>query len=331
VLVRLADVDARQRAWLWPGRLARGGLTLLAGEHGAGLEALAHDLAARVSRGAAWPDRPTEMNTPAAVVLVSGDDLASGLRPRLDAAGAEAQRICVLRAARCAGAEAVFERPISPWRDLALVENAVAQTHECTLMMIAAPMTGPGGDRPPTTRELEDLLLGVAGLAARQRVAAVVAAEGLTGQTDTLRRLSRSGAAAAVLAAIRDEVRPGRELLVPMSSWPGCDDKALAFTVASGRVEWEAASAAVTKDDVLDRLLGRTARTERREAAGWLLDVLAYGPIESKALFQQARECGIGEKTLRRTAADLRLRPTKQTFDGPWLWRLETSRSRADP
>ena len=63
-LVRLADVVAEPVRWLWPGRIARGKVTLLAGDPGLGKSFLALDVAARVSTGAPGP-RPTGRPTTA--------------------------------------------------------------------------------------------------------------------------------------------------------------------------------------------------------------------------------------------------------------------------
>ena len=41
--------------WIWPGRVAQGWLTLVAGEAGAGKSLVLMDLVSRVSRGAAFP------------------------------------------------------------------------------------------------------------------------------------------------------------------------------------------------------------------------------------------------------------------------------------
>ncbi|RPI83297.1 MAG: hypothetical protein EHM42_08555, partial [Planctomycetaceae bacterium] len=45
-------------AWLWPRRIPARALTLLAGGVGSGKSFLACDLAARISRGAPWPNSP---------------------------------------------------------------------------------------------------------------------------------------------------------------------------------------------------------------------------------------------------------------------------------
>ncbi|HEV3006550.1 MAG TPA: AAA family ATPase [Pirellulales bacterium] len=330
VLVCLADVAPRPRDWLWPRRLALGGLTLIAGA-GDDVDELGYDLAARVSRGAGWPDQPDHSQAAGAVVLVSGDDLERAIRPRLDAAGAEAVRIVVMRAARCGGGtESAFERPVSLWRDLALVENAVAQTRECKLLVLSVPAAGPGGERPAPARELEELFAMLAALAARQRVAVVALVERQACQAAELQRLARR-ASAAVWLVVRDDVRPARRLLVPLGRQPGSSNDVLAFTLEHEVLAWEVGTALPPNEALLGGAGGRMARRERRAAAEWLLDVLAMGPLDSTALFQQAHGCGISGRTLRRAALELGLRPVKRSFDGPWMWRLEPTGGNARP
>ena len=56
VLEQLSDLKPAPVEWLWPGRIPLGRLTLLAGESRVGKSLVALDIAARVSRGAPWPD-----------------------------------------------------------------------------------------------------------------------------------------------------------------------------------------------------------------------------------------------------------------------------------
>src|SRR3954471_9745513 len=53
---RLDDIDPVSNNWLWPGRTPLGYVTLLVADPGAGKSLVALDIAARVSRGASWPD-----------------------------------------------------------------------------------------------------------------------------------------------------------------------------------------------------------------------------------------------------------------------------------
>src|SRR6266566_1658568 len=55
-LVRMDEVEAERVDWLWPDHLARGKLTLLAGDPGIGKSQISVDWAARMSVGGEWPD-----------------------------------------------------------------------------------------------------------------------------------------------------------------------------------------------------------------------------------------------------------------------------------
>ena len=57
--VLLSTVRPERVAWLWPGRIPRGKLTILDGDPGLGKSVLTMDLAARVSRG-----RPMRRSAP---------------------------------------------------------------------------------------------------------------------------------------------------------------------------------------------------------------------------------------------------------------------------
>src|ERR1043165_2087288 len=83
VALEMASIEEMPIQWLWPGRIVMENLTLLVGEPGAGKSALAIDLAARVTRGAAWPDG-TPGGEPKSVLMVSaGDHNSFTVRPAL--------------------------------------------------------------------------------------------------------------------------------------------------------------------------------------------------------------------------------------------------------
>ena len=105
----LADLPVKRLEWIWDGFIPQGKLTLITGEPGVGKSLVALQVAAMVTRGLRAPvtaraveksarvnaDTPTE---PGSVLLFSADDdLADTVRPRLEAAGADLSRVCVLK------------------------------------------------------------------------------------------------------------------------------------------------------------------------------------------------------------------------------------------
>src|SRR5262249_34355637 len=79
-------VSGRRPSRLWQNRLARGKLTLLAGEPGIGKSQTVIDIIARISNGGFWPDGG-RAPLGSSVILSAEDSANDTLRPRLEAAG----------------------------------------------------------------------------------------------------------------------------------------------------------------------------------------------------------------------------------------------------
>lgn len=86
VATRMNEMRRKKLEWLWPERIALGTLTVLAGEFQSGKSLLAAELAARVSRGDAWPDGRPGLG-PSEVLMLNHDDCTS--LEMLEAAGAD--------------------------------------------------------------------------------------------------------------------------------------------------------------------------------------------------------------------------------------------------
>ena len=92
-LQTFADTPERDIAWLWPGVIPKGMLSLIGGKQGLGKSFLICDLAARVSAGQPMPDGTS--HPPGTVLLLAREDDASCvLLPRLRAAKADLTRVC---------------------------------------------------------------------------------------------------------------------------------------------------------------------------------------------------------------------------------------------
>ena len=90
-LGRFTDVQERAPSWLWPGWLPLGKLAILDGDPGLGKSTLMFDLAARVSKDGIMPDG-SQGATGSVIIANAEDDLHDTIKPRLLAAGANAER-----------------------------------------------------------------------------------------------------------------------------------------------------------------------------------------------------------------------------------------------
>src|SRR5262249_23252016 len=93
---RVSDIEAKPVRWLWPGRIARGKVTIIAGNPGVGKSQLTPSIAAIVTTGGRWPVDRNPCPPGDVVFLSAEDDPADTLRPRLEAAGADPHRIHVI-------------------------------------------------------------------------------------------------------------------------------------------------------------------------------------------------------------------------------------------
>lgn len=132
---RLSSVEPERIDWLWPGRLARGKLHIVDGDPGRGKSTISYDLAARLSTGSPWPDGEPGMKG-GTVVMSAEDGLADTIRPRLDAHGADCDRITALTGIRETNPETGEERDRLPdLTDLAAMRAAVEQVDAVMLVI----------------------------------------------------------------------------------------------------------------------------------------------------------------------------------------------------
>ena len=336
VIVRLADVKPEPVAWLWPGRIALGTLTLIAGDPGLGKSLLTLDMASRVSTGAGWPDRRGESSTPGGVVLLSAEDgVSNTIRPRLDAAGACVSRIVALEAIQTVdniGRESARTFDLS--RDLLALESAIRSVEDCRLVVIDPVTAYLGGVDSHKNADVRGLLAPLSALAAEHRIAVIAVTHlNKSGGGPAIYRamgsLAFPAAARAAWTVSKDKDDSGRRLFVPLKNNLAPDAGGLAYRIepngAGGYpiVAWEPDPVNVSADDALggDREEGGR-RTERDDAADWLRDLLAHGPCPALDVERDARDAGYSIATVRRAKAAIGVMSRKPAFDGPWVWTL---------
>lgn len=167
VVMSFANVAPEPVDDLWPKRVARGKVNLITGDPGQGKTLIALDIAARISKGDAWPDGGS---APEGNVLVMSAEDGPGdtIRPRLEAFDADLERVHLLKAIR----EADGERTLSLDGDLLHLETAIMQTH--AILVIIDPLSAYLG-KPDSYKdaEIRRVLTPLAALAEKHRVAII--------------------------------------------------------------------------------------------------------------------------------------------------------------
>lgn len=321
--------------WLWHGWLARGKLHIIAGAPGTGKTTVAMAIAATLSTAGRWPDGAH--CEPGDVVIWSGeDDPADTLLPRLIAAGADPRRVHFVDSVT----EAEGKRPFSPAADLDLLSETMDRLEQRPALLIVDPVVSAVAGDSHKNAEVRRALQPLVDLASRHGCAVLGVThftKGTQGR-DPVERVTGSlgfGALARVVMATakRPEDEGGGRMLARAKNNLGPDDGGFVYDfdvteplpgIEATRVLWgnalegsarELLASAETETDPEER-------SELDEAKDFLLDSLAAGPIASKEILKDARECGIAEKTLRRAQKALGVLAEKKDFSKGWQWRL---------
>lgn len=124
-IVHARDVKSRRIEWLWPYRLARRSMALVAGDGGIGKSQVLLSIGARVTTGGDWPDGSGKAPLGSVAILSAEDRPDDTINPRLDALEADINKVFYLQAkhtVRREGKEPTVHfmsfQDIGYWRDV---------------------------------------------------------------------------------------------------------------------------------------------------------------------------------------------------------------------
>jgi hypothetical protein len=327
--IRLSTVVPERVEWLWKDRIPFGKLTVIDGDPGTGKSTMTLDVAARVSRGVPMPDS-SGGGSPVGVVILSGEDgLADTIVPRLQAAGADLERIIALT--ECTDRVGVEKHPPVLPADLDAIREAIGLVD--AKLVIIDPLMAYLSDNTNSHRDqdIRRVLFQVAALA-EETGAAVVVVRHLN-KSSSGPALYRGGGSIGIIGAARsgllvalDPDDDSRRVLASIKSNLGPRPKSLAFHLEACddeavHVIWDGSS-----NHDANALLAVLATADERhavdEAQDFLLAELAEGPVGAKQMKAAAAGAGISEASLRRAKHALHIASAKQAMEGPWTWSL---------
>ncbi len=336
VIVWLDEVQPERVNWLWPGKIARGKLTVLAGDPGLGKSFVTLDIAARLTSGLAWPDAPGTPIEPGGVVLLGAEDgIADTIRPRLDAAGADVSRIVAIEAVHSVNANGnKAGRAFDLTSDIRALETAIRAIDNCKLVIIDPISAYLGETDSHKNGEIRGLLAPLATLADKHGVA-ILAVTHLNKNTGgaaiyrTMGSLAFTAAARAAWIVTKDNDDPDRRLLLPIKNNISADTGGLAYRLEPGEgglpiIAWEPDTVNLSADSVLGQHTSNSINGALEEAKQWLLDVLSDGPVPARDVKESAQRDGVASRTLSRAKQVLGVSSTREGYSssGRWLWAM---------
>lgn len=337
-----ADVEPQPIDWLWPQRLAIGKLSMIAGQPGLGKSQLTAFLAAVVSTGGNWPCAEGAAERGDVLMLSAEDDLADTIRPRLEAAGADLDRVHVIEAAMTDDGRG--QRGFSLAADLDKLADFLARNGNVRLVTVDPITAYLGGVDTHRTSDVRASLAPLQALAQKYRVA-VVAISHLNkgGTTGAMNRVTGSLAFVAAARAafiVAREPESDRRLFLPAKNNLGNDSTGCAFKVeqrdlghgiVAPMIVWDRERVTVTADEALAASEATEDRSSKSEAMAFLRDMLADKPLSARDVKRMAAEAGISDKALRTARETIGIKPVKAGFGttGGWVWELPAEAARS--
>lgn len=343
-LVKMATVSPKPIKWLWPGWLPLGKLIVLDGDPNLGKSVLTLDLAARLSRGDEMPDGSKgDVDGPVPVLMISvEDDPEDTIRPRLDAAGADVERVVHMPTVReppVRKASPMGRERLPSVGDIVALRKAIERTG-AKLVIVDPLMAFLPGDAY-RDQDVRQALSPLTKLAAELGVTVLVVRH--LNKTSSSNAIYRGGGSIGIIGAARvgmlvaqdpdDPSGERRVLATTKSNLARGATRALAYHVEDcdgvARVAWEG-----TSEHNPTTLLASNSDTEKSfrpvdRAEAFLQGLLAEGPVRTTKVIEKASENGIAERTLERARRKLGVKAFRVDFRGPWMWVLESERSAA--
>jgi hypothetical protein len=312
IVHRLADVERENVTWMWQGFLPHKKLVIVDGMPGVGKSTLTADIAAKVSTGATFPCG-TENRARGVLFLAVEDGVADTIRPRVEAAGGDVERVYAMSGVKIQGQESAPDLS----KHIEIIRNLVIE-HDIGLIIIDPIMALLGANVDSyRDQDVRSITTPLARLAEELDVIVLVVRH--PNKSISSNALMRGGGSMAFIGAARvgwvvgkDPSDESRRILAIAKSNLAMMADSLQFQLVTdeqfgcARIEWLGKS--MVSADILYSEPNQDERNQTDEAMEWLQDFLGDSEIDSKVAKQKAGDAGISEKALRRAREKLDVR-----------------------
>lgn len=332
-LVSAASIVPVPICWLWPGWIARGKLTVLAGAGGSGKTTLAIGLIGTLTSAGRWPDGEFCSEPGNALIWSSEDDPADTLIPRLMAAGADRNRVHIIKGRINAAGD---REPFDPATDFDLLRKEIVKIGGVSILLLDPIVNIVKGDMH-RANEVRRSLQTVVDFADAHRCAVLgishfTKGSGSSSPADRVIGSQAFGALArTVLVAAKQEDSDVRVLARAKSNISddhgGVGYVIEACTVDEGiqttKVLWGDRIDGSARDILADvESTGDDERSEQDDAERFLQDLLASGPVSTKQIKADASGAGYAWRTIERAKKSLGVDARKRGMKEGWVWQL---------
>lgn len=336
-----SEIEQQNIRWLWPGRIARGKLSGLAGPPDQGKSQLTAAIAAVVTTGGAWPEG-TRAEPGKVAMLSAEDDPSDTIAPRLEAAGCDMGEVLLLK---MLVREKNGQRMFSLADDLKQLDGLIAQHPDIKLLTIDPISAYMGSSKNVDTfrnSDVRSVLSPLSDWAGKHGVAILFVTHfSKAGAGSAINRVMDSLAFTAIARSFwivvpeQDELdgaETGRKLLLKGKQNIAKQGKGLAYRiegavlpnlVETSKVVWDG-EVDLTGDQALSQFAKKSNSPKLAGAVSFLLKALEGGEdVAVTDLKVRADIEGVAWPTVRRAMKEMPVAVNRKATG--WYWALEIS------
>ena len=312
-MIRMSEVQSQEIEWLWYPFIPYGKLTIIQGDPGDGKTTMVLNLAAKLSKGEAL-DENMKVTEPVNVIYQTAEDgLADTVKPRLELAGADCERIIVIDESD-KSLSMVDER----------LEQAIVRTGARLLILDPIQAYLGGGMDMNRANEARDMTKKLGALAEKTKCAIILIghmnkASGNKAAYRGMGSIDFFAVARSVLLVGRVEGESNTRAVVQIKNNLAAFGHPKAFALSEDGFKW-LGDYEITVDEVLG---GITPKANKMEQAKQMLRELAetQSAVLSNEIFDRANELGISKRTLENAKKELGAQTRK--INNAWYWELD--------
>ena len=312
-MIRMSEVQSQEIEWLWYPFIPYGKLTIIQGDPGDGKTTMVLNLAAKLSKGEAL-DENMKVSEPVNVIYQTAEDgLADTVKPRLELAGADCERIIVIDESD-KSLSMVDER----------LEQAIVRTGARLLILDPIQAYLGGGMDMNRANEARDMTKKLGALAEKTKCAIILIghmnkASGNKAAYRGMGSIDFFAVARSVLLVGRVEGESNTRAVVQIKNNLAAFGHPKAFALSEDGFKW-LGDYEITVDEVLG---GITPKANKMEQAKQMLRELAetQSAVLSNEIFDRANELGISKRTLENAKKELGVQTRK--INNAWYWELD--------
>ena len=312
-MIRMSEVQSQEIEWLWYPFIPYGKLTIIQGDPGDGKTTMVLNLAAKLSKGEAL-DENMKVTEPVNVIYQTAEDgLADTVKPRLELAGADCERIIVIDESD-KSLSMVDER----------LEEAIVRTGARLLILDPIQAYLGGGMDMNRANEARDMTKKLGALAEKTKCAIILIghmnkASGNKAAYRGMGSIDFFAVARSVLLVGRVEGESNTRAVVQIKNNLAAFGHPKAFALSEDGFKW-LGDYEITVDEVLG---GIAPKANKMEQAKQMLRELAetQSAVLSNEIFDRANELGISKRTLENAKKELGVQTRK--INNAWYWELD--------